>query len=203
MFRRFEGANAMGGLHIRSILDDGNSLKLLSEARKQGILYPYAQREGLVNFFDPKAVDWWWDHAVTRITDLGCRLLKTDVGSALNVQEDAPAKLRYKARADHNLFPIAYAAAPFHKFMQLTGKRGFNHTREGYAGIQRYPFIWAGDWGSEWQWFEPIITGGSISVFPVWATGRTAWKVLNGTLRAIRNSICAGYSLVCSVRSLS
>ncbi len=160
MFRRFEEAHAWGGLHIRSILDDGDSLKLLSEARGQDILYPYAQREGLVNFFDPKAVDWWWDHAVIRITDLGCQFLKTDVGSALNVREDAPAELKYQARADHNLFPIAYAAAPFNKFMQLTGKRGFNHTREGYAGIQRYPFIWAGDWGSEWQWFEPMITGG-------------------------------------------
>ncbi len=160
MFRRFEDAHAMGGLHIRSILDDGDSLKLLSQARDKGVLYPYAHREGLVNFFDPKAVDWWWDNAVTRITDLGCRFLKTDVGSALNVREDAPAEVKYRARADHNLFPIAYAAAPFDKFMQLTGKRGFNHTREGYAGIQRYPFIWAGDWGSEWQWFEPMIIGG-------------------------------------------
>lgn len=34
------------------------------------------------------------------------------------------------------------------------------HTREGYAGIQRYPYIWAGDWGSEWQWFEPVIRAG-------------------------------------------
>lgn len=25
--------------------------------------------------------------------------------------------------------------------------RGLTHTREGYAGIQRYPYIWAGDWG--------------------------------------------------------
>ena len=38
--------------------------------------------------------------------------------------------------------------------------RGVTHTREGYAGIQRYPYIWAGDWGSEWQWFEPVIRAG-------------------------------------------
>ena len=38
--------------------------------------------------------------------------------------------------------------------------RGATHTREGYAGIQRYPYIWAGDWGSEWQWFEPVIRAG-------------------------------------------
>ena len=35
-----------------------------------------------------------------------------------------------------------------------------NHTREGYAGIQRYPFIFAGDWPSEWQYFEPVIKAG-------------------------------------------
>lgn len=38
--------------------------------------------------------------------------------------------------------------------------RGLTHTREGYAGIQRYPYIWAGDWGTEWQWFEPVIRAG-------------------------------------------
>ena len=36
----------------------------------------------------------------------------------------------------------------------------YKRQREGYAGIQRYPYIWAGDWGSEWQWFEPVIRAG-------------------------------------------
>src|SRR5699024_5033434 len=34
---------------------------------------------------------------------------------------------------------------------------GCNLTRAGYAGIQRCPYIWAGDWPSEWQYFEPVI----------------------------------------------
>ena len=38
--------------------------------------------------------------------------------------------------------------------------RGMNQTREGYAGIQRYPYIFAGDWPSEWQYFEPVIKAG-------------------------------------------
>jgi alpha-glucosidase len=60
----------------------------------------------------------------------------------------------------HNIFPIAYAKAPFEHFMKYNGIRGMNHTREGFAGIQRYPFIFAGDWPSEWQYFQPVIRGG-------------------------------------------
>jgi alpha-glucosidase (family GH31 glycosyl hydrolase) len=55
---------------------------------------------------------------------------------------------------------LAYAEAPYRKFQETSGLRGLTHTREGYAGIQRYPYIWAGDWGSEWQWFESLITAG-------------------------------------------
>ena len=60
----------------------------------------------------------------------------------------------------HNIFPLAYAEAPYRKFQEYNNMRGVTHTREGYAGIQRYPYIWAGDWGSEWQWFEPVIRAG-------------------------------------------
>lgn len=38
--------------------------------------------------------------------------------------------------------------------------RGMEHTREGFAGIQRYPFIFAGDWPTEWQYFAPVIRAG-------------------------------------------
>jgi len=38
--------------------------------------------------------------------------------------------------------------------------RGYNLTREGYAGIQRYPYIFAGDWPSRWQYFSPVIKAG-------------------------------------------
>ncbi len=56
------------------------------------------------------------------------------------------------------------------------------HTREGYAGIQRYPYIWAGDWGSEWQWFEPVIRAGlNIGMSGV-GNGLIAWEDLNNIL---------------------
>ena len=150
----------MFGLHIRSILDDGQHTRLFEEGKAAGVFMPGAQTEGIVNFFDQKAVDWWWDHAMEKITKLGVKFVKTDVGSALRMKADFKPQGQFSSEELHNLFPIAYAKAPYEKFIKHNGQRGFTHTREGYAGIQRYPFIWAGDWGTEWQWFEPVIRAG-------------------------------------------
>lgn len=143
---------AMFGLHIRSLVDNGKRNNLLTTAQKKGLTIQDGGTNAIINFFDDKAVDWWWKNAAKKVTDLGAKFFKTDVGSALNYNNP-----NIEQKAAHNLFPIAYAKAPYENFAKLNGQRGFDHTREGYAGIQRYPFIWAGDWGSEWQWFEPII----------------------------------------------
>lgn len=151
---------AMFGLHIRSIMDNGRQNTLLDDALKAGATIPGARSNGIINFFDPKAVDWWWDNAVMRIAKLGVQFVKTDVGSALRFEDGFTPQGDFSADELHNLFPIAYAKAPYERFAAHFGRRGFDHTREGYAGIQRYPFIWAGDWGTEWQWFEPVIRAG-------------------------------------------
>ena len=151
---------AMFGLHIRSILDNGKNNRLLDDALKAGVTIPGARSSGIINFFDPKAVDWWWENAAMRIAKLGVKFVKTDVGSALRFVDGFQPQGDFSADELHNLFPIAYAKAPFERFAAYNGTRGFDHTREGYAGIQRYPFIWAGDWGTEWQWLEPVIRGG-------------------------------------------
>ena len=150
----------MFGLHIRSIMDNGRHNTLLDDALKAGVTIPGASSKGIINFFDPKAVDWWWEHGARRIADMGVMFVKTDVGSALRFPEGFQPAGNYSADELHNLFPIAYAKAPYERFAKQNRRRGFDHTREGYAGVQRYPFIWAGDWGTEWQWFEPVIRGG-------------------------------------------
>ncbi|WP_223088730.1 TIM-barrel domain-containing protein [Zunongwangia sp. SCSIO 43204] len=88
---------------------------------------------------------------------------KTDEGSAFGRkanESDKTGPQGEEIKSLHNIFPVAYAKAPFTKYQEYNGIRGMNHTREGYAGIQRYPFIWAGDWPSEWQYFEPVIKAG-------------------------------------------
>ncbi|KAA6329549.1 Alpha-xylosidase [termite gut metagenome] len=62
------------GLHIRSILYNGPHYKLLDQAREAGnVLMPHAENEGLVNFFDSTAVNWWWENGAKKVTALGAR----------------------------------------------------------------------------------------------------------------------------------
>lgn len=154
----------MVGLHLRPRFDNGNNLRLLDQARQQGFVYPEENNPGeFVNFFAPEAVDWWWEQGVKRVASIGAMFLKTDEGSAFGApanESDKTGPTDAAARRLHNLFPIAYAKAPYEKFAAYNGLRGMNHTREGYAGIQRYPFIFAGDWPSEWQYFAPVIKAG-------------------------------------------
>jgi len=159
---------AMVGLHLRPRFDNGKTMNLLDQAREQGFVYPELDAQGreqgeFVNFFDQQSVDWWWENGVRKVADLGARFLKTDEGSAFGGkanESDKTGPTDAEGKRLHNLFPIAYAKAPYEKFQEYNGVRGLNHTREGYAGIQRYPFIFAGDWPSEWQYFLPVIRAG-------------------------------------------
>ncbi|AYN66298.1 DUF4968 domain-containing protein [Euzebyella marina] len=154
----------MVGLHLRPRFDNGKELRLLDEARRKGYVYPEPNNLGeFVNFFDEKSVDWWWKNGVKRVADQGAMFLKTDEGSAFGHKANESEKTGPQGKeinALHNLFPIAYAKAPYEKFAEHNKMRGMNQTREGYAGIQRYPYIFAGDWPSEWQYFEPVIKAG-------------------------------------------
>lgn len=155
---------SMVGLHLRPRFDNGNAIKLLDTARILGYTYPENNQPGeFVNFFDSASVNWWWNHGVMRVASLGAKFLKTDEGSAFGGLANESSKTGPSGKDIaklHNIFPLAYAKAPYEKFEKYNGIRGLNHTREGYAGIQRYPFIFAGDWPSEWQYFEPVIKAG-------------------------------------------
>lgn len=154
----------MVGLHLRPRFDNGKKLRLLDAAREKGFVYPEKDNPGeFVNFFDQKSVDWWWSEGVKRVADQGAMFLKTDEGSAFGHKANESEKTGPQGEEIqelHNLFPLAYAKAPYEKFSEYNGMRGMNQTREGYAGIQRYPYIFAGDWPSEWQYFEPVIKAG-------------------------------------------
>jgi alpha-glucosidase (family GH31 glycosyl hydrolase) len=154
----------MVGLHIRPRFDNGKKLRLLDHAREAGHVYPEQGNPGeFVNFFDQESVDWWWEEGAMKVVQEGAMFFKTDEGSAFGRkanESDKTGPQGEEIKALHNLFPLAYAKAPYEKFQEYNNMRGMNHTREGYAGIQRYPFIWAGDWPSEWQYFEPVIKAG-------------------------------------------
>ncbi|WP_421939003.1 glycoside hydrolase family 31 protein [Pedobacter sp.] len=166
----------MVGLHLRPRFDNAKKLNLLDQAREKGYTYPENGKPGeFVNFFDEKATQWWWENGVMRVAKLGAKFLKTDEGSAFGALANESEKVGptgKEAEKLHNVFPIAYAKAPFLEFEKLNGFRGLNQTREGYAGIQRYPYIFAGDWPSEWQYFAPVIKAGlnvGVSGVGLWA----------------------------------
>ncbi|MDR8392727.1 DUF4968 domain-containing protein [Aliifodinibius sp. S!AR15-10] len=154
----------MVGLHVRPRYDNGEKYNLLDQAREAGVVYPEPDGKGeFVNVFDSAAVEWWWENGVQKVVEQGAMFFKTDEGSAFGHKANESNKVGPQgedAERLHNLFPIAYARVPFMKFQEENNMRGFNLTREGYAGIQRYPYIWAGDWPSEWQYFEPVIRAG-------------------------------------------
>lgn len=155
---------AMVGLHLRPRFDNGKKIKLLDTAQQLKYVYPEINFTGdFVNFFDSASVDFWWNHGVMRVASIGARFLKTDEGSAFGGLANESSKTGPQGKEIlklHNLFPIAYAKAPYEEFQQYNHLRGLNQTREGYSGIQRYPYIFAGDWPSEWQYFAPVIKAG-------------------------------------------
>ncbi|HEX8315242.1 MAG TPA: TIM-barrel domain-containing protein [Flavisolibacter sp.] len=166
----------MVGVHLRPRFDNGKKIKLLDTAQRLKFTYPEGNNPGeFVNFFDASSVDFWWNRGVMRVASLGARFLKTDEGSAFGALANESNKIGPQGPDIpklHNLFPLAYAKAPYEKFQQFNNLRGLNQTREGYAGIQRYPYIFAGDWPSEWQYFAPVIKAGiniGLSGVGAWA----------------------------------
>ena len=162
----FEALNSrhvgLVGLHVRARLDNGDSTSLLDEAKAASAIADTPSKN-IVNFFDPAATRWWWEHAVMPKVRQGATFLKTDEGSV------------YPGDTLHNLFPIVYAKAAYEGFQTTLARRGYNLTREGYAGVQRYPYIWAGDWPSRWTFFAPVMRGGlSLALSGVSAWGHNA-----------------------------
>lgn len=163
MFKTLDSRHvALNGLHVRPRLDNGDSTSLLSDALAAGVIAD-TPAKNIVNFFAPAAVQWWWRNAVMPKVRQGATFLKTDEGSV------------YPGDDLHNLFPVVYAKAAYEGFQDELQRRGFNLTREGYAGVQRYPYIWAGDWPSRWTFFAPVVRGGlSIALSGIGAWGHNA-----------------------------
>ena len=163
MFRALQDRHvSFVGLHVRPRLDNGDATSLLDEARAAGVVADTPTTD-IVNFFDPAAVEWWWQHAILPKVRQGAAFLKTDEGSV------------FPGDGLHNLFPVVYAKAAYEGFQKGLGRRGFNLTREGYAGVQRYPYIWAGDWPSRWTFYAPVVRAGlSIALSGIGAWGHNA-----------------------------
>jgi oligosaccharide 4-alpha-D-glucosyltransferase len=124
---------------------------------------------GLVDVFDPKASNWFWDQYI-RLKKVGIDGWWGDLGEP----ERHPSGIRYaKGTSDelHNIYGHYWSKLLADGYAkQFPNERLFFLNRAGYAGSQRYSvFPWSGDVSRSWSGFEaqlPIMLGMAMNGIP-------------------------------------
>jgi alpha-glucosidase len=90
-----------------------------------------------------------WFHHLRKFVDQGVAWFKQD---GANQVLEHPDRLWGNGMLDdemHNLYPLLYSRQMYEGFREHTGKRPFNFTPAGWAGLQHYTATWTGDTGGE------------------------------------------------------
>lgn len=100
---------------------------------------------GLVDLSNPSARTWWWNkHPVFMGDSMGG--IWSDLGEP---EQHPPDMIHYLGTAlkIHNIYNFLWAKTLFDGYQQsYPGRRFFNLTRSGFAGIQRFgAILWSGD----------------------------------------------------------
>lgn len=120
----------------------------------------------LLDFTNPKALQWWVDRRRYLVDELGVDGFKTDGGEFVLDQT-----VRFADGTDggamRNRYPVTYVAA-YHAFC---GRERMTFSRSGFTGAQRFPAYWAGDQVSTFEEFRAVLTAGlslGLSGNPFW-----------------------------------
>lgn len=130
---------------------------------------------GLVDLTNPKAKKWWIDQlSKTQKLD-GVRAFKLDDGEGVFVPSakyyDGTPAWRMK-----NRYPTLYHQTIQTYIDSVLGGNGVLLNRSGFTGIQRFPFLWAGDNRSTFSFkngFPTVILAGQnagLSGIPFWGS---------------------------------
>ncbi|EWH08661.1 alpha-glucosidase [Catenovulum agarivorans DS-2] len=117
----------------------------------------YFGHTGLIDIFNPKAQDWFWQY-YQRQMELGVEGWWGDLGEP----EVHPDDIIHSAgRGDHihNAYGHVWAKTVFEKQRKnFPNKRPFILMRSGFAGSQRYGLIpWTGDVSRSWDGLKPQV----------------------------------------------
>ncbi len=121
---------------------------------------------GLLDITNPAARTWWWNkHPAFMGDSMGG--IWTDLGEPETHPLDMVHSLGSTLKV-HNIYNFLWAQTLFNGFRDIyPGRRLFNLTRSGYAGIQRYGVItWSGDVGKSFGGLAvqlPILLGMGLS----------------------------------------
>lgn len=110
----------------------------------------------LMDFTNPRGVDWWFSKRQYLIDDLGVDGFKTD-GGEMVWGRDLVFSDGTDGLLNRNRYPRDYISA-YYRFAQQNG--GICFSRSGYTGAQSFPAHWAGDERSTWDAFKRSILAG-------------------------------------------
>jgi alpha-glucosidase len=136
---------------------EADSLGYFTKDTCTGLTYdmpwPWGGSCGVVDFTKPGVADWWGAYQQKPL-DMGVKGFWTDMGEPAWSNEENTERLsmrHYDGMHDriHNVYGLTWDKVVTEQFNKRNpGKRIFQMTRAGYAGIQRYAFSWTGDSGN-------------------------------------------------------
>lgn len=95
----------------------------------------------------------WWAEQLRSYTDIGIEGFWNDMNEIATWGQDLPDLIEFEfdgekktSRAARNVYGLLMAKSTYEGAKaSMKGKRPFNLTRAGFAGIQRYSAVWTGD----------------------------------------------------------
>lgn len=122
------------------------------------------------DFTNPEAREWWLSKRLYLVDEIGIDGFKTDGGECIYGEDTRFANGR-SGTAMRNRYPLDYIGAYYDFVQQHVPHGGITFSRAGYAGIQKFPLVWAGDERSTYKAFRDSIRAGlnaGLCGIPFW-----------------------------------
>jgi alpha-D-xyloside xylohydrolase len=111
-------------------------------------------RGGIIDFTNPQSVEWWKDLLKIQLR-AGIIGYKTDGANEFYfITSQRKFFDGRNGKTVHNIYPVLYAKCVSDAQKEIYGTCMPIWIRSGYAGIQRYPVVWAGDQPAIWESIE-------------------------------------------------